>query len=205
MPGPPAQPHPAVTFSSPLPPDPAPSPSESGPGTRLSPSAASRLSRPRTPRLAGRVTAADRWVRNQAALPQPSRSCFQTHWFLNVLLKHRHETVPEPFSYLARRFLHARHRRRHHRCHRRSTCPVNGHCHRGWTSDLYSSQLRPELGEALWRWKPAYAPGDSQTSRVYSNNPVLHLYISCFVTVNKPVLLYLLLRLLPKSKDNYCF
>jgi hypothetical protein len=38
----------------------------------------------------------------------------------------------------------------------------------------------------------------SQTSRVYSNNPVLHLYISCYVTVNKPVLSYLLLRLLPQ-------
>jgi hypothetical protein len=25
-------------------------------------------------------------------------------------------------------------------------------------------------------WTPAYTPGDGQTSRVYSNNPVLHLY-----------------------------
>jgi hypothetical protein len=31
---------------------------------------------------------------------------------------------------------------------------------------------------------------------VYSTNPVLHLYISCYVTVNKPVLSYLLLCLL---------
>ncbi len=38
----------------------APSPSESGPGTRSSPSAASRLARPRTPRLATRVAAASR-------------------------------------------------------------------------------------------------------------------------------------------------
>jgi hypothetical protein len=36
-------------------------------------------------------------------------------------------------------------------------------------------------------WTPAYTPGDGQTSWVYSNNPVLHLYISCYVTVNKPV------------------
>ncbi len=33
-------------------------------------------------------------------------------------------------------------------------------------------------GVALWT--PAYTPGDGQTSRVYSNNPVLHLYISCY-------------------------
>ncbi len=41
-------------------------------------------------------------------------------------------------------------------------------------------------------------PGDGQTSRVYSNNPVLHLYLSCYVTVSKPVLSYLSLRLLPQ-------
>jgi hypothetical protein len=38
-------------------------------------------------------------------------------------------------------------------------------------------------GGALWT--PAYTPGDGQTSWVYSTNPVLHLYISCYVTVNK--------------------
>ncbi len=42
--------------------------------------------------------------------------------------------------------LHARDRRCHHRCHRRGTHPVNEHRHRGWTSDLFSSQPRPELG-----------------------------------------------------------
>jgi hypothetical protein len=70
-----------------------------------------------------------------------------------------HEMVPEPFSYLTRRFLLARDRRRHHRCHRRGTCPVNGHRHRGWTSDLFSSWLRPELrGSPVdtslhpWQW-----------------------------------------------------
>jgi hypothetical protein len=39
-------------------------------------------------------------------------------------------------------------------------------------------------GGALWT--PAYTPGDSQTSWVYSSNPVLHLYRSCYVTVKKP-------------------
>jgi hypothetical protein len=115
---------------------PAPSPSESGPGTRSSPSATSRLARPRTPRLAARVVAADCRVRTQAVLPQPSGSRFQTCWFLHLPLRLRHETVPEPFSYPARRFLNARDRRRHHLCHRRGTCPINGHRHRGWTSDL---------------------------------------------------------------------
>jgi hypothetical protein len=47
---------------------PAPSLSESGRRTRWSPSAASRLARPRTPCLAAHVTAADRWVRTQAFL-----------------------------------------------------------------------------------------------------------------------------------------
>jgi hypothetical protein len=52
-------------------------------------------------------------------------------------------------------------------------------------------------------WTPAYTPGDGQTSWVYSTNPVLHLYmyISCYVTVNKPVLSYLLLCLLLHSGD----
>ncbi len=38
-------------------------------------------------------------------------------------------------------------------------------------------------GGALWT--PAYTPGDGHASWVSSNNPVLHLYISCYVTVNK--------------------
>jgi hypothetical protein len=50
-------------------------------------------------------------------------------------------------------------------------------------------------GGALWT--PAYSSGNGQTSWVYSSNPALHMYISCYVTVNKPVLSYLLLCLLP--------
>jgi hypothetical protein len=49
-------------------------------------------------------------------------------------------------------------------------------------------------GGALWT--PAYTPGDNQMSWVYSTNPVLHLYIGCYVTLNKLVLSYLLLCLL---------
>ncbi len=124
---------------------PAPSPSESGSGMRSLPSAASRLAWPRTPRLAARVAAADHRVHTQAVLLQPSRSCFQTHWFLHLPLRRCHNTVPEPFSYPAGRFLHAWDWRRHHRCHRCRTRPVNGHRHRGWTSDLFSSRPRPEL------------------------------------------------------------
>jgi hypothetical protein len=48
-------------------------------------------------------------------------------------------------------------------------------------------------------WTPVYTPGDVQTSWVYSSNPVLHLYISCYLTVNKPVLSYTLLCLLPQA------
>jgi hypothetical protein len=124
----------------------APSPSESGHGKSSSPSAASRSARQQTPSLAARAAAEDRRVRAQVVLPQPRGSHFQTLWYLHLPLWHRLETVPEPFSYLARRFLHARDWRRHHRCHRHGTCPVKGHCHRGWTSDLFSSLQRPELG-----------------------------------------------------------
>jgi hypothetical protein len=111
---------------------PAPSPSESGHGTRWLPSAILRLARPRMPHLAALVATADRRARGQAVSPQPSGSRSQTRWSLHLLLLwRRHETVPEPFSYPPRRFLHARDRRRHHRRHRRSTRPVNGHRHRG--------------------------------------------------------------------------
>jgi hypothetical protein len=42
--------------------------------------------------------------------------------------------------------LHARDRQCLHSIHRRGTRPVNGHCPRGWISDLFSSWPRPELG-----------------------------------------------------------
>jgi hypothetical protein len=133
---------------------PAPSQSESGRGTRWSLSAALRLARPWTPRLAARVAAADGWARTQAVLPQPSWPGFQTCWSLHLpLLRRRHETIPEPFSYLARRFLHARDRRRLHSLHRHGTRLVNGHRPRGWTSDLFSSRPRPELrGSHVESW-----------------------------------------------------
>jgi hypothetical protein len=76
---------------------------------------------------------------------ETKRVSFSARWFLHRPLWRRHVTVLEPFSYLMRRFLHARDQRRLHRCHRRGTCPVNGHRHGGWTSDLFSSQPRPEL------------------------------------------------------------
>ncbi len=126
---------------------PAPSPSESGRRTMWLPSAALRLARPQTPRLAACVAVTDRMACAQVVLPRPSGSRSQTCWSLHLLLlRRRHESVPEPFSYPARRFLHTRDRRRHHRCHRQGTRPVNRHRHRGWTSDLFSSQQRPELG-----------------------------------------------------------
>ncbi len=139
---------------------------------------------PRTPRLAAHVAVADRWVRTQAVLPQPSRSRFQTHWFLHLLLRCCHETVPEPFSYPERRFLHA----------------GTGGATTGATDavPILSMSTATEVGPLTSSppgqgqssggalWKPSYTPGDSQTSQVYSNNPVLHLDISCYVTVNKP-------------------
>ncbi len=104
---------------------PAPSSSESGHETRWPSSAALRPARQQTPSLAACVTAADRQAHAQAVLPQPSGSRFQTHWFLHLLLPWRHP-VPDPFSYTARRFLHARDRQCLHSLHKRSTCPVTG-------------------------------------------------------------------------------
>ncbi len=105
---------------------PAPSPSESGRGTRWLLSASLRLARLQTPCLSARVAAADRRARAQVVSPQPSWSCSQTRRSLHLLLLwRRHETVPEPFSYPARRFLHAQDRLRHHRCHRHCTRLVN--------------------------------------------------------------------------------
>ncbi len=63
-----------------------------------------------------------------------------------------------------------------------------------------SSSAGSSLGRLVLELCPAYTPGTSQTSLVYSSNPVLHLFISCYVTVNKPVLSYLLLCLLPQEK-----
>jgi hypothetical protein len=60
---------------------PAPSPSKSGHEMRSSPSAASRPARRRMLSMAARVAAADRRVRPQAVLPQPSVSRFQTRWY----------------------------------------------------------------------------------------------------------------------------
>jgi hypothetical protein len=48
-------------------------------------------------------------------------------------------------------------------------------------------------------WRAAYAPGDGQTSPAYSSQPVQCLYINHLLSVNKPVLSYLLLRLLPQA------
>jgi hypothetical protein len=144
---------------------PTPSPSETGCGTKWSLSAVLRLARPWTPCLAACVAAADHRARAQTVLPQPSGSRFQTHWLLCLLLHRcRHETVPEPFSYLVRRFLHARDRQCLHSLLRCATHPISGHGPRGWTSDLFSSQLRPEYRESplkscLHPWKQSNQSG----------------------------------------------
>ncbi len=54
--------------------------------------------------------------------------------------------------------------------------------------------LRQDRRAALWR--AVYTRGDRQTSQVYSTTLVQYLYISCYLFRKKPVLSYLLLRLL---------
>ncbi len=73
-------------------------------------------------------------------------SRFQTHWFLHLLLhRRRHATVPEPLSYLARRFLHDQDWRHLHSLHKHGTCPVSGHRHE--VGPLTSST--PNRGQSL--------------------------------------------------------
>jgi hypothetical protein len=173
---------------------PAPSPSEFGHETRSSPSAASRPAQWRTPSLAARVATADTQVCAQAALLQPSGSHFQTCWFLYLPLRHCHKMVPEPFSYPAMRF-----------CKpgtvgaftaSTDAVPVLSTGTAKEVGPLFSSPSRPEFGGSPL--ESCLCPCDGQTSPEYPSNPVQYLYISCFVTANKPVLLYLLLRLLPQ-------
>ncbi len=47
-------------------------------------------------------------------------------------------------------------------------------------------------------WRAGYTPGDRLTSWVYSTTFLQYLYISCYLSDNKPVLSYLLLGLLPQ-------
>ncbi len=129
------------------------------------------------------------------------RSHFKTRCYLHLPLLWRSlATVPEPFSYPARRFLHAWNRWHLYSLHRHGTRPVNGHRPRGWTSDLFSSSWGQSSGGSLWR--AVYAPGDGQTSPAYSIHSVQYLYINQLSSINKPVLLYLLLCLLPQVTSN---
>ncbi len=57
-------------------------------------------------------------------------------------------------------------------------------------------------GGALWR--AVYAPGDGQTSPAYSSQSVQCLYINHLLSVNKLVLSYLLLHLLPHTVMGLC-
>jgi hypothetical protein len=188
---------------------PVPSPSESGRGTRWLLSAALRLARPRTPRLAACVTVADRWVHAQAVLPQPSGSRSQTRWSLHLLLLWRcHVTVPEQFSYLARRFC----------------TPGTGGAFIASTDAIPVSSMgtAPEVGHLTSsppsRGQSSGEPyGELATSLltvkpvgVYSTTLVQYLYISCYLSDNKTVLSYLFLCLLPQlclssnPTDAYC-
>jgi hypothetical protein len=122
-----------------------------------------------------------------SSLTASKRVSFSDPLVLRLLLHRRcHATVLEPFSYPARRFLHARDRRRLHSLHKHGTRPMTVQRPRGWTSDLFSSQPRPELGGALWR--AVYAPGYGQTSPAYSSQSVQYLFINHLLSLNKLVL-----------------
>jgi hypothetical protein len=128
-----------------------------GSGTRSFPSAASRPAQQWTPSLAARVAVADRWVRAQAVLPQPSGSHFRTYWYLHLPLQCCLETVPERFSYPARRFSTPRTSGAITGATDEVPIQSTGNRHRDWTFDLFSFQPRPELGGSPWT--PAYTSG----------------------------------------------
>ncbi len=97
------------------------------------------------------LSLAGRRVRAQAVLPQLSGSRFQTRWFLHLPLQRRHETVPEPFSYPARWFLHAG--TGGTITSSTDTVPVPS---KGTATEVGPLTSSPEA-RALWR--PAYTPG----------------------------------------------
>jgi hypothetical protein len=166
---------------------PAPSPAESVRGMRWPPPAALRPAWQQTPSLAACIAAADRRACVQAVLPQPSGSRFQTHWFLHLLLPwHCNEMVLELFSFLARRFLHARDRQRLHSLHKRCTCPLMGTTPEVGPLTSSPPSQGQSSGGALW--SAVYTPGDGQTSPAYSSQPVHYLYINQLLSVNKLVL-----------------
>jgi hypothetical protein len=126
--------------------DPVPSSSGSGRRMRSSPSAASRSTRKQTPHLEVRDAVTDCRASAQAVLLPPSRSHFQTCWFLHLLLlRCLQVTVQEPFFRLQTGFLHALNRRSHPCLHSSTTRTLSGHRHRDWASDLSSCRVTPEL------------------------------------------------------------
>jgi hypothetical protein len=124
---------------------PPPSKSESGHGMRSSPSAASRPARQWTPSLAARITGVDcpgpptttkrvAFADPLVSPPSPPARRFRNRFptwrggfcmpGTGGAITGATDVVPVPLG----------------------TRPINGHRHRGWTSDLFSFQPRPELG-----------------------------------------------------------
>jgi hypothetical protein len=112
---------------------------------------------------------------------------FQTLWFLRLLLWNRFPTQLGGFCMPGTGFTAST-----------DAVPVPSMGTAQEVRPLTSSRSSwgQSSGGALWR--AIYTPGDHQTSRVYSTTLVQYLYISCYLFSNKPVLLYLLLRLLPQ-------
>jgi hypothetical protein len=141
---------------------PAPSPSESGPGTRLSPvshlkACTAADATPGSPHRHGRLPGshpggppATKWVSfSDPPVSSPSPPALP-------------RDGPGTVSYLAR-------------CHRCSTHPVNGHRHRGWTSDLFSYQP----AEARAQGEPCgHLPTALATVRPVGCTPIT-LYCTC--------------------------
>jgi hypothetical protein len=168
-------------------PDPAPSPSKSGPGTRSSPSAASRPAWLQTPSRAARVAASDCRVRAKAVLPQPSGSHFQTRYCLHHPLRRPPKQSRNCFP-----------------TRRGGFCtPGTGGVFTVSTevvpvpSTGTATEIRPLTSSPSSRGQSSGEPCgdlptplvDGQTSWVYPSIPIQSLYVSGYITVNKLLLL----------------
>jgi hypothetical protein len=124
------------------------------------------------------VAATDHQARAQAVLLQPSGSVFKpvgffAFSFIGTATRRSRNRFPTRQG----GFSHARDKQHLHSLHRRGTHPFSGHRPRGWTSDLFSSQPRPELGGS---------PVESCLLPLRQSNQSSVLESICTVLVYKP-------------------
>jgi hypothetical protein len=97
---------------------------------------------------------------DEADPPRPNGWRSNIRWSLPLQQRRRHETVPEPFSYPAQKFLHARDRCRHQRLHSSGIRRASGH-RREIRRGILERQRTPPQRMDLW---PPLVPSRGQSS-----------------------------------------